>query len=316
MRRCICLGLLLVFSGVAYAKDKPKAKEQDKAKAQDTLVTVNGEAVKRADVVERVWRVHASEALNQLVDDILVSQALSAWKAKMSPAEKDMISKEIDARFKRVKDQFKDEAAFNESLQRSSMTPEGLRKQIESQVERESLVISAMNLSVSSAEAKEFFDANKDKLGVQEAVHVRHILVNDEQKAKDLLIAIRVGADFGKLAREMSSDSALKERGGDLGFVSRGMLQPDIEKVVFSLKPGEVSEVVKSPLGYHIFKVEEKREPKAAVLSEIERDLMQALLAQKVNRAWPVYLKQLRDAAKIVPAPGVSYASPKPAGGN
>ncbi|MEI8192174.1 MAG: peptidylprolyl isomerase, partial [candidate division NC10 bacterium] len=217
---------------------------------------------------------------------------------------------------KRVKDQFKDDAAFNENLQKSSMTLENLRKQIQSQVDREALILSAMSLSVSTSEAKEFFDANKDKLGVQESVHVRHILVSDEQKAKDLLIAIRVGADFVRLAQEVSADTGLKERGGDLGFVSRGMLQADIEKVVFSLKPGEVSDVVKSPLGYHIFKAEERRETKPAVYAEVERDLLQALLAQKMNRAWPVYIKQLRDAAMIVPAPGVPYAPPKPAGAN
>jgi len=311
MRRTICLGLLLIFSGVAYAaKDKPKAKEQD------TLVTVNGQTLKRADVANRVWSLHATDALNQLVDEILTDQALTAWRAKTGPAEKDMIGKEVDARLKRVNDQFKDEAAFNDNLQRSSMTLESLRKQVQSQVERESLVLSAMSLSVSTPEAKEFFDANKDKLGVLESVHVRHILVSDEQKAKELLIAIHVGADFVKLAQEVSADTGLKERGGDLGFVSRGMLQPDIEKVVFSLKPGEVSDVVKSPLGYHIFKAEERREPKPAVYGEIERNLLQALLAQKVNRAWPVYLKQLRDAAKIVPAPGVTYTPAKPAGAN
>ncbi|MBI5242261.1 MAG: peptidylprolyl isomerase [Elusimicrobia bacterium] len=307
MRPYACLALLFVLAGAAYAKDKKKEK------GTDVLATVNGAAIKREDVASRIWGLYANDALNQMVDETLIAQAAAAWEAKADSKDKDAVKSEVDARLQKLKAQFQDEAAFSANLQRSGVTLGSLRKQIESQVERERLVISAKGLSVTPAEAKEFFDANKDKLGSQEAVRLRHILVSAEQQAKDLLVAIRVGADFAKLAREISLDAGSKDRGGDLGFISRGMLQPDIEKVVFSLKPGEFSQAVKGPLGYHIFKAEETREARPAVYGDIERDLTQAILAQKVTQAWPIYLKELRDSAKIVPASEVAYTPAQPA---
>lgn len=282
------------------------------AQTADVLVTVNGKAVKKEDVANRLWAVHANEALNQIVDETLMEQAVAAYEAKAAKKDKEAWKKEVDARLKNLKSQFKDEAAFNENLSKAQVTVENLRRQIEAQLARENLLISAKNISVSPAEAKEFFEANKEKLGGQESAHLRHILVGGEQQAKDLQVALRVGADFAKVAQELSLDAGSKERGGDLGFVTRGMLAPDLEKVVLSLKPGEISEVVKTQLGFHLFKVEEKRAAKAVVFKDVEKDLTRAILTQKISQALPVYLKELRAQAKMVTSPGVSVV---PAGG-
>ena len=310
MRRFALAGLLAVCAVSAYAKEKPQAKPKD----TDVLATVNGTPITRGTIVSRLWSLHANEALNQLVDETVIAQALAAWQAKAGPTEKGSFKNAVEARLQRVKAQFLDEAAFNASLRNSGVTLEAFQQQLESQVEREMLLMSAKNISVSEKEASDFFTANKERLGSPEAVHLRHILVSTDQQAKDLLVAIRVGADFSKLAREISLDSVSKEKGGDLGFVSRGMLQPDIEKVVFGLKIAEVSEPVKGPLGYHLFKVEEARPAMPAVFGTLQEDISRALLAQKITQAWPDFLQELRATAKIVPAPGVSYtpaAQPK-----
>jgi foldase protein PrsA len=287
--------LVLALSAVSWTAETP-----------EVLVKVNGRPIRRQDVADRLWALHASDALNQMVDEALVEQALADFEAKASKKQREGWSKETETRLSRVRAQFKDEAAFEQSLRNAGVTLASLRRQIEAQVLRESLVKTVKKVEVSSSEVKDFFEANKDKLGSQQATHLRHLLVAGEQQARDLLIAIRVGADFAKLAGELSLDAGSKERGGDLGFVTRGMLAPELERAAFSLKPGQVSEVLRTAMGFHLLKAEEIRQAQPADFKATEAELTRAVLAQKVAQAWTAYVKELRAAAKLETSPDVT----------
>lgn len=259
------------------------------------LATVNGVPIRQSDVAARAYQQYGTAVLNAIADDILVGQAVDAQKVKPD-------AKEINSRLKRIQDQFPDEKTFKEKLTASGSSLEALRAQIQEQVRREDLVVSAKKLALTDSEVKDFFEANKDKLSTPEAVRLRHILVASDKEAGDFLVAIRAGADFGRLASQVSLDAASKDKGGDLGFISKGMLQADMEKVIFALKPGEVSGIVQSTMGFHLFKLEELRSPKPAVFKEVQKDLKAALLADRINKAWPVYLQELRQSGQIKPA--------------
>lgn len=84
------------------------------------------------------------------------------------------------------------------------------------------------------------------------------------EKADDILKRVRAGEDFAKLAEENSADPGSKVKGGDLGWIERGKTVKPFEDAAFALKPGEISEIVETPFGYHIIKVEERREAKGA----------------------------------------------------
>lgn len=106
----------------------------------------------------------------------------------------------------------------------------------------------------------------------QQQVRASHILIETEQdkdpaparkKAEEILAEVRGGADFAQLAKEASEDPVSAAKGGDLGFFGRGQMAPEFEQAAFSLQPGQVSDVVQSPFGFHIIKVIEA--PKSSV---------------------------------------------------
>ncbi len=91
-----------------------------------------------------------------------------------------------------------------------------------------------------------------------EQVHARHILVADEQKAKEVLDKLAAGESFESLAKTYSLDTGSKEQGGDLGWFPQGTMVPEFDKAAFALQAGQTSGAVKSEYGYHIIRVDER----------------------------------------------------------
>jgi peptidyl-prolyl cis-trans isomerase C len=162
------------------------------------------------------------------------------------------------------------------------------------------------------AEKKVYEDAAKQISGEQE-VHARHILVETEDEAKAVKAELDKGADFADLAKKKSKDPGASD-GGDLGFFTKEQMVPEFSEVAFKLNPGQVSDPVKSQFGWHIIKVEEKRNRKPP-----EFDQVKAQIETYVTRkAQADYVGKLRETAKIerfdqaanTPAAGGAAAAP------
>lgn len=282
------MAILRFASGALLLAAAQAAAQQD-----PSMVVVNGVAIKQSQVLQRLWGQYGPATLQDMVDEILLKQ--SAGKLKVKPNPKD-----VEARLSRIRQQFRDQATFEAQLRQAGTTVEEVKRQISDQIVKEALVAKVKGIKVSDSEVKDAYEQNKLKLGSAETIRLRHILVKTEQEARDLLIAVRAGADFGKLAREKSLDAASRDKGGDFGFISSGMLQPEIEKMAFGMKPGEAN-FVSMQDGYHILQVAEHRPAQAADFGKVKGDLRQILLSNKITQALPAYLVELRAGAKIEP---------------
>src|SRR5205085_258881 len=154
-----------------------------------------------------------------------------------------------------VRRPFRDEASFLARLKETGTTVDEVRRQLGEQLVREGIVRSRKDIAASEADLRDYFDKNREALATREQVRIRYILVKTE--AESALIAARAGADFAKLAAEMSLDPS-KDRGGDLGFITRGQLQPEAEELAFTLKLGEAGKI-KTPKGWHVIQVVERK---------------------------------------------------------
>lgn len=151
-------------------------------------------------------------------------------------------------------------------------------------------------LPVDQAQILEYYQTHQEEFVSPEEVKARHILLrpqgDDEQawnqaleRARQVAARARLAAaDFGALAREFSEDPASRENGGELGWFSRNRMVKEFEDAAFSLKPGEVSDPVRSQFGYHVILVEEKRSKRTKTLEEVQ-DLIRFKLAENLADA-------------------------------
>ena len=158
------------------------------------------------------------------------------------------------------------------------------------------------DLNVTDDEAKKFYDSNTSMFMQPERVHASHILVKPE--SEDVIAAIqadlKAGVSFDVLAKKYSIDPGSAANGGDLGEFPRGVMVPEFEEAVFSLKnPGDISEPVKSQFGWHIIKLEAKIPESAAPFEQVKPQIMQELQNQKTQELLKTHAEELEKVYKV-----------------
>ena len=136
---------------------------------------------------------------------------------------------------------------------------------------------------VSDAVAKAFYEDQIKAMKPEEEVQARHILVDTEEKAKELADKIAKGGDFAALAKENSKDPGSKDDGGMLGFFGRGQMVPAFEAAAYALKKGEVSPPIKSQFGYHLIKLEDRRDKKLPAFEDVKEKILNSMIQKKAQ---------------------------------
>lgn len=148
--------------------------------------------------------------------------------------------------------------------------------------------------AVTDAALKQVYDDAAKQIASEQEVHARHILVETEDQAKEIIAELKKGADFAELAKKKSKDPGASD-GGDLGFFTKDQMVPEFSAAAFALEPGKISDPVKSQFGWHIIKVEEKRARKAPPFDQVKPQLE----AFVIRKAQAEYVAKLRADAKI-----------------
>jgi peptidyl-prolyl cis-trans isomerase C len=187
--------------------------------------------------------------------------------------------------------------ARGEGLEKQSDVSERLQYMVDDFLSREYISkVVVRDITVTDEDIEQYYRLNKEKFLVPEQVKARHILIrvspdeSDEEKnkalekARDILKKAKEGEDFAKLAEKYSDDLGSRQRGGDLGFFDRGRMVKPFEDAAFSLKPGEMSEIVETRFGYHIIKVEDYHESRSRKIEEV-KDIIKKQLKDELTRA-------------------------------
>jgi peptidyl-prolyl cis-trans isomerase C len=140
---------------------------------------------------------------------------------------------------------------------------------------------------------KVYEEASKQITGEVE-VRARHILVETEDEAKAVVEELKKGADFAELAKKKSKDPGASD-GGDLGFFTKDQMVPEFSAVAFVIEPGKISDPVKSQFGWHVIKVEEKRNRQAPPFEQVKGQIETYV----TRKAQADYVGKLREAAKV-----------------
>ncbi|MGL6105289.1 peptidylprolyl isomerase [Romboutsia sp.] len=154
-------------------------------------------------------------------------------------------------------------------------------------------VLSSVTLTEDEKEA--FFEANKSKFNKSETASAKHILVETEESANDLLNKINAGELTFEDAALAHSTCPSKDAGGDLGTFPRGQMVPEFEEVVFNMNKGEVTGPVQTQFGYHLIKLEEKQEGGDSQYEEVKNEIEKTLMYQKQNEVYSKKLESLKS---------------------
>jgi len=302
------------------AQPVPEPPKPMPAQLPDVLARVNGQDVTKTEFDRLVKNMELSagqpvpaerrdevlrKALDQLVTYTVLRQETTARNVAVTDAD-------VEQNLQQMRQQFPDEKTFQQALSSRGMTVERLRSDA-----RVDLAINKlMETEVASlpeatdAQVREFYDKNPDKFKQDEAVRASHILIRVDPKAdaatkqkartraEGLAKEAKGGGDFAKLAKENSADGSAAQ-GGDLNFMQRGQTVAPFDKALFSMQPGQISDVVETEFGYHVIKVTEKRAASTVPFEQVSPRIRDFLTEQAKQERAQAFIEELKKKAKI-----------------
>jgi parvulin-like peptidyl-prolyl isomerase len=297
----LLLGLMLFSCKKKEDVPVPQASTRPSVSADVRVVaTVNGEPITLAEFQERFARAGLKERdvdfevkkdfLNRLIERIMLVREAQRRRIKISPPE---IAKRLETlRTENGKD-------VQESLAAMGIDFEKWKADVWEDMMIERLLARDVNKRavVSASEVRKYYQANLQEFERPEQVRVRQIVVATQAEAQKALDELNAGKDFAALAREKSTAPEAGQ-GGDLGYFAMGDM-PGEFNVVFGMQKGGVSGIIKSPYGYHIFKLIDRRKAGRVSLEEAYRDIAEKLRKEKEDQRYEAWITELRARTKF-----------------
>ena len=297
--------------------------ETKKPQTEEKAAVVNGEAITmdefnggvlvvQKSILEKGKPLNCAQIVSvqkEVVESLIRREIIhqESRKAGIKIDKKD-ITKEIDA----IKKQFLSDAEYKNELVRRNLSEDVLRGQLE-----RNLLISKYveqqflkKVKVTDADVKAYYESHLSLLKQPLQVRVSHILIQADskseasrkqearRKAEQILKELKKGRDFNAIAREQS-DGPTRTSGGDLGYIRRGQLEKQFESVVFNLKKDEVSDVIETNYGFHLFKVTDRKPESIVAFDNVKEQIKQLLLQEKAKKEADEYARKLREKSDV-----------------
>lgn len=302
-KKITLLLLVLVVAVVAVS-----CSGKDKGKDEVAVVKVNGEGVSFEDFKDEYKAyqtlyesqfgedallekdeegVTVAETLRDDILDKVILEEIVRQDAKKDGIEID--KKEVEENYNEIIQSLGGKEKYAEFLSKSGFSDDYFKKNIKNELlffkYKDEYI---KNNQINEEESKAYFEENKDLLTVAKA---SHILVNSEEDGKEILEKLEAGEDFKTLAQEHSLDTASGSMGGDLGYFGKTEMIPEFSNAVFNMEKGEISDLVKSDVGYHIIYLEDIKQTYEDLKEEIDYMLNEEKFAS--------HLSELKESATV-----------------
>jgi peptidyl-prolyl cis-trans isomerase C len=310
----VVLSLLLVCGPISAEEKKSSA---------DKVAVVNGDVITRGDLDRAVdfgkrqamqkgqplsaeqLAALEKDALDKLIGIQILFQASKKAGNKVD-------EKQVDAKFAEFRKRFPTEEAFKKAMGEWHVTEADMKTELKKGMVTEAFVVKNFvdKTTVPEEKVKAYYDANPQFFKQPAKVKASHILIKVKpdaseadkaeamKKIKKVQEQLKKGDDFAKVAKA-SSEGPSAAKGGDLGYFGKGQMVGAFEETAFALEPGKVSDVVKTPFGYHLIKVVDKKPETTIPFEAVKPRIEQYLKQEEVQKEVKKYIDNQRKEAKV-----------------
>ncbi len=285
------------------------------------VVVINNEVITQGEidrilgpVYEQYKTVLSGEQLIKKLDDArqAVMAQLIEEKLVLSEAKKQNIEvdeKDINAKVEESKKHFPSDELFEQALADQHLSLKELKVKFKEQLMSKRLIDQKVGskIIITPNEVVNYYNAHTQDFAQPEKIKLSNIMIKPKENVRvektvelvgEIARRLKAGGDFAEIAKEYSEGPGAAE-GGMMGYVKRGDLMPEIEKVVFAMKEGEVSGMIRTKVGYHFFKVDEKKAPESMSLSDARRLIEETIWMSKMKEKSRGWIEDLRKHAYI-----------------
>ena len=266
----------------------------------ERMVSVYGGRVNRS-----MLESYKTQILDRLVEEHLFAMLIEQKKVSLT-------EKELDEKLREFKSMFPSPASLKDYMRRVGFDEASLREELRKQATRQKLLEEHHSVRPTPKEIRAYYDKNLERFTLEAQVRASHILLKIDKDASDeedkkikrkaaglAKMARKEGSDFAALARS-HSEGPSATRGGDLGLFQRNRMVEPFADAAFGLKPGEVSDPVRTQFGWHVIKVFERQEERVQPFGEVEGKIGKTLLEQKSREVTLELMKKLEKKHEIV----------------
>jgi parvulin-like peptidyl-prolyl isomerase len=239
-----------------------------------------------------------------MIEDKLILQQASKKNIKAS-------EEEVDEKFNDVKSQFADAQEFEKILQSQGLTVSDLKDKYEEQIMIKKLINREVRskINLSPTEIYQYYKEHKEDFKIPAKAEVQTILIRkkdadnkqkdaDKERIEEIKKMLEEEENFSELALKYSEDPSA-EKGGKMGYIKKDEMMDKVDKVIFSLEEGETSDIIETSVGYHIFKITDKKAGSIKSFEEARPEIENILFQDKAKARYSNWMESLKENAYI-----------------